>query len=76
MGALSLGMRQTVRDADSVPPSSAEVMYDWLCTSTPIVYLHGIYRDTFNFTVVLSYQIPFFHVWFPAVKSDTWACTH
>jgi hypothetical protein len=41
-GALSLGVKQLVREADHSPPSSAEVKNVWSYTSTPPVCLHGM----------------------------------
>jgi hypothetical protein len=34
-GALSLGVKRPVREADHSPPPSAEVKKMWICTSTP-----------------------------------------
>jgi hypothetical protein len=34
-GALSLGVKRQGREADHLPPSSAEVKNEWSCTSTP-----------------------------------------
>jgi len=39
------------------PPSSAEVTNDWSCTSTPLIYVHGMGRDNFTFT--LPFTVPF-----------------
>jgi len=36
MGALSLGVGQRVHDADILPPSSAEVTYDWFVPQPPL----------------------------------------
>jgi hypothetical protein len=41
-GALSLGVRRPGREADHLPPSSAEVKYAWSYISTPPVHLHGV----------------------------------
>jgi hypothetical protein len=35
---------------DILPPSSAEVMNEWSHTSTHFICLHGVQRDSFNFT--------------------------
>jgi len=36
-------------DADHSPLSSAEVKNEWSDTSTPAIYLYGVYRDSFTF---------------------------
>jgi hypothetical protein len=41
-GALSLGVKRPVREADHSPPSSAEVKNAWSYTSTPSVRLHVV----------------------------------
>jgi hypothetical protein len=41
-GALSLGVKRPVREADHSPPSSAEVKNAWSYTSTPPIRLHGM----------------------------------
>jgi hypothetical protein len=41
-GALSLGVKRPVREADHSPPSSAEVNNEWNYTSTPPIGLHGV----------------------------------
>jgi hypothetical protein len=42
IGALSLGLKRPVREADHSPPSSAEVNNAWSYTSTPPIRLHGV----------------------------------
>jgi hypothetical protein len=39
--ALSLGVKRPGREADHLPPSSAEVKSAWSGTSTPPIRLHG-----------------------------------
>jgi hypothetical protein len=41
-GALFLGVKRPVREADHSPPPSAEVKNAWSYTSTPPVRLHGV----------------------------------
>jgi hypothetical protein len=41
-GALSLGIKRPLREADHSPPSSAEVKNAWSYTSTTPVRLHGV----------------------------------
>jgi hypothetical protein len=41
-GALSLGVKRPVPEADHSPPSSAEVKNAWSYTSTPPILLHGM----------------------------------
>jgi hypothetical protein len=41
-GALSLGKEWSGREADHLPPSSAEVTNAWSYTSTPPIRLHGV----------------------------------
>jgi hypothetical protein len=41
-GALSLGVKRPVSEADHSPPSSAEFKNAWSCTSTPPIRLHGV----------------------------------
>jgi hypothetical protein len=41
-GALSLGVKRPAREADHLPPSSAEVKNAWNYTSTPPILLHGM----------------------------------
>jgi hypothetical protein len=41
-GALSLGVKRPVRQADHSPPSSAEVKNTWSYTSTPPIRLHCV----------------------------------
>jgi hypothetical protein len=41
-GALSLGVKRPVREADHSPPSSAEVKNAWSYTSTSPIRLHGL----------------------------------
>jgi len=53
-GALSLGVKRPGREADHLPPSSAEVKKARSYTSTPPIRLHGEvfkYRDNFTFTL-------------------------
>jgi hypothetical protein len=42
LGALSLGVKRPGREADHLPPSSAEVKNAWSYTSTPPIRLHGM----------------------------------
>jgi hypothetical protein len=41
-GALSLGIKQPERQADHLPPSTAEVKNAWSYTSIPPIRLHGV----------------------------------
>jgi hypothetical protein len=41
-GALSLGVKWPVHEADHSLPSSAEINYAWIYTSTPAVHLSGV----------------------------------
>jgi hypothetical protein len=41
-GALSLGVKRPRREADHLPPSSAEVKNARSYTSTPAIRLHGV----------------------------------
>jgi hypothetical protein len=41
-GALSLGVKRPGREADHLPPSSAEVKNAWSYTSIPPMCLHGV----------------------------------
>jgi hypothetical protein len=41
-GALSLGVKRPRREANHIPPSSAEVTKAWSYTSTPPIRLHGM----------------------------------
>jgi hypothetical protein len=41
-GALSLGVKQTGREADHSPPSCTEVKNAWSCTSNLSIRLHGV----------------------------------
>jgi len=56
-GALSLGQKQPRREADSSPPSTAEIENMWRYTSTPAIRLHGVvlklkkHRGNFPFKV-------------------------
>lgn len=71
MGALSLGLRQKVCDAGNLPPSSAEVTYDWFVPLLPLytfIAFAGIaslspwcYNIKYHFTMsgfLLVSQIP------------------
>jgi hypothetical protein len=52
-GALPLGVKRPEREADHLPPSSAEVKNEWSYTSTPLIRFYGSatkHRDNFNFT--------------------------
>jgi len=40
--ATSLGVKQSWREADHLPPSSAEDENEWSYTSTPPLRLHGM----------------------------------
>jgi hypothetical protein len=42
LGAISLGVKQPVREADHSPPSSAEVKNAWSYTSTPLIRIRGV----------------------------------
>jgi hypothetical protein len=42
LGALSLGVKRSGREADHSPPFSAEVKNVWSYTSTPPIRLHGV----------------------------------
>ena len=33
--------------SDHSPPSSVKIKNEWSCTSTPHIYLHGLYREKF-----------------------------
>jgi hypothetical protein len=41
-GALSLGVKRPVRDADHSPPSSVEIKNAWIYTFTPPIRLLGV----------------------------------
>jgi len=41
-GALSLGVKRPVSEADRSPPSSSEVKNAWSYTSTPPIRLHSL----------------------------------
>jgi hypothetical protein len=41
-GALSLGVKQSGREGDHSPPSSAEVKNAWSYTSTPPIRFYGV----------------------------------
>jgi hypothetical protein len=49
----TLGPTQTVRDTVHSPPSSAEVKYEWSCTSNPPLSLHGVDSDKVTFFTFL-----------------------
>jgi hypothetical protein len=51
LGSLSLVGEMIERpghEAEHLLPISLEVKYEWICTSSPPVYLHGMYRDDFT----------------------------
>ena len=37
-----------------IPPSGAEVKNQWSYTSTLLVCLHGLYTDSFTFSILFS----------------------
>jgi len=41
-GALSLGVKLLGREADNLPPSSADIKNAWTCTSTPPISPHVV----------------------------------
>jgi hypothetical protein len=42
LGALSVGVKWSEREADHSLPSSADVKNAWSYTSTPAIYFHGV----------------------------------
>jgi hypothetical protein len=54
MGArvLSRGVKRPGSGSDQSPPTevNSEVKNEWSCTSTPLIRLHGVDRNTFTFT--------------------------
>jgi hypothetical protein len=60
MGALSLGVERSGREADHSPPSSAEVKNAWISASTPqyafMAWCLVKHRDNFTF---IFYHLPF-----------------
>jgi hypothetical protein len=53
------GVMRLGHEDDCSLPSSAEVKNEWVCTSTPLIYLYGMHRD--NLTLCLHcYKKPLF----------------
>jgi hypothetical protein len=51
LGSLSLVgevIERPGHEAEHHLPISSEVKYEWSCTSSPPVYLHGMYRDDYH----------------------------
>jgi len=48
----SPGIKQSRHEADHSYPSGVQVKYEYSSTSTPPVYLHGMYMDKFTFFIV------------------------
>lgn len=51
-GGCSTRVKQLGHDINHSPPSTAEVKHEWGCTFIPLVGLHGVYRDNFNFLLL------------------------
>ena len=49
-GAVSLGVKRSKRQADYSPPPNAEVKYEWGCTSSHPISIHGPHRDNITLT--------------------------
>jgi hypothetical protein len=62
-GALSLGVKRPVREADHSPPSSAEVKNAWSYTSTPPIRFHGevIFKHRDNFYILIVEAMGLIH---------------
>jgi hypothetical protein len=45
------GLKRTERDVDHFPSSSAEINKEWIHTSALLIFFHGVYRETFTFTI-------------------------
>jgi hypothetical protein len=43
------GVKRSGRQADHLPPFSAEVKNEWSCTSIPPIYFQTVYKGSFNF---------------------------
>jgi hypothetical protein len=41
------------REVDHSPPSGNDVNNEWRCTSTPLIRLHAVDRDSFTFAFYL-----------------------
>ena len=48
-GALCMGIKWLGHEADYSPPSTADVKNVWRCMSSPAIWLHTPYRDTFTY---------------------------
>lgn len=54
VGILSPGMKLPWRETGPSPPSIAEIQNKWSYTATPSACLHGVDRESFTFTRVMS----------------------
>ena len=57
------GVKRSGRQADHIPPFSAEVKNEWSCISMPPVYFQGMYKGRFNFFTCVLYEVKFEYVY-------------
>jgi hypothetical protein len=58
-GALSVGVKRPVREAEHTPPSSGEVKNAWKYTSTPPIRLHGVVLSLKSTETTFTFYITF-----------------
>jgi hypothetical protein len=56
-GVVSPGVTPPGREVDLSPPSKAEAKNEWSYTYSPIICLHGVDKDNYNFTLRVEYII-------------------
>jgi len=47
------GVKRPGRDADHLPPYSAKIKNEWLCTSSPHLCVHDVERNDFSLNVII-----------------------
>jgi hypothetical protein len=47
-------LKRPERDVEHLPPSNAEANNELIHTSTLLMCLHGVYRETFTFTIKMQ----------------------
>lgn len=52
--SISTGVKWPAHEGDHSPPCSPKVKHKWSSTSTPRIYLHGVDRDKFTFSLYTS----------------------
>jgi hypothetical protein len=52
-----LGVKWPGREADLSPPSSSEVENECNSLSSPVIFVHGVDRDSFTFTFTLPLNV-------------------